>query len=500
MSNLDINKLGQTFICKKVGLVMNKGKILSKLPSVDELLNNKKIINLLEEIPRDVVVNKIRSNLEKYRKKILSMDEKALDKFKIDIDGIIFNIIDSIYEFMEMNLREVINGMGTVLHTNLGRALLSETIKEQVWSVASGYSTLEIDVLTGKRGIRYSHVTEIIKFITKAEDVLVVNNNAAAVMLVLSTMAKDKEVIVSRGELVEIGGSFRVPDVMEQSGTKLVDVGTTNKTHLWDYENAISENTAALLKVHTSNYRILGFTDSVSLEDLVELGKKNNIPVIEDIGSGVLVDLRKYGLGYEPTVQESIAAGIDVVTFSGDKLLGGPQAGIIVGKKCYIDKMKRNPLTRAFRIDKLTMVALEATLRLYLDEEKVIKTIPTLRMLTEPLDSVNKRAKVLYDMIVSKKLDLEVSISKDYSEVGGGALPLEKLPTYTVAIKAKNISSSQLEDRLRKYSTPIFTRVNDDRVIIDLRTIKEEQYETIVQALAETTGEQLANDSVRLMS
>lgn len=500
MSNLDINKLGQTFICKKVGLVMNKGKILSKLPSVDELLNNKKIINLLEEIPRDVVVNKIRSNLEKYRKKILSMDEKALDKFKIDIDGIIFNIIDSIYEFMEMNLREVINGMGTVLHTNLGRALLSETIKEQVWSVASGYSTLEIDVLTGKRGIRYSHVTEIIKFITKAEDVLVVNNNAAAVMLVLSTMAKDKEVIVSRGELVEIGGSFRVPDVMEQSGTKLVDVGTTNKTHLWDYENAISENTAALLKVHTSNYRILGFTDSVSLKDLVELGKKNNIPVIEDIGSGVLVDLRKYGLGYEPTVQESIAAGIDVVTFSGDKLLGGPQAGIIVGKKCYIDKMKRNPLTRAFRIDKLTMVALEATLRLYLDEEKAVKTIPTLRMLTEPLDSVNKRAKVLYDMIVSKKLDLEVSISKDYSEVGGGALPLEKLPTYTVAIKAKNISSSQLEDRLRKYSTPIFTRVNDDRVIIDLRTIKEEQYETIVQALAETTGEQLANDSVRLMS
>ncbi len=479
---------------------MNKGKILSKLPSVDELLNNKKIINLLEEIPRDVVVNEIRSNLEKYRKKILSMDEKALDKFKIDIDGIIFDIIDSIYEFMGMNLREVINGMGTVLHTNLGRALLSETIKEQVWSVASGYSTLEIDVLTGKRGIRYSHVTEIIKFITKAEDVLVVNNNAAAVMLVLSTMAKDKEVIVSRGELVEIGGSFRVPDVMEQSGTKLVDVGTTNKTHLWDYENAISENTAALLKVHTSNYRILGFTDSVSLKDLMELGKKNNIPVIEDIGSGVLVDLRKYGLGYEPTVQESIAAGIDVVTFSGDKLLGGPQAGIIVGKKCYIDKMKRNPLTRAFRIDKLTMVALEATLRLYLDEEKAIKTIPTLRMLTEPLDSVNKRAKVLYDMIVSKKLDLEVSISKDYSEVGGGALPLEKLPTYTVAIKAKNISSSQLEDRLRKYSTPIFTRVNDDRVIIDLRTIKEEQYETIVQALAETTGEQLANDSVRLMS
>ncbi|MCK9268550.1 MAG: L-seryl-tRNA(Sec) selenium transferase, partial [Alkaliphilus sp.] len=351
---------------------MNKGKILSRLPSVDELLNNERIINLLEEVPRNVVVNEVRNNLEKYRRQILSMDEESLDKFKIDIEGIIFNIIDSSYEFMEMNLKEVINGMGTILHTNLGRALLSETIKDRVWSVAGGYSTLEIDILTGKRGIRYSHVVEIIKFITKAEDALVVNNNAAAVMLALGTMAKDKEVIVSRGELVEIGGSFRVPEVMKQSGTKLVDVGTTNKTHLWDYESAITENTAALLKVHTSNYRILGFTDSVSLKDLVELGRKNNIPVIEDIGSGVLVDLRKYGLGYEPTVQESIAAGIDVVTFSGDKLLGGPQAGIIIGKKCYIDKMKKNQLTRAFRIDKLTLVALEATLKLYLDEEKAI--------------------------------------------------------------------------------------------------------------------------------
>lgn len=466
---------------------MNKGKILSSLPSVDELLNNEGIINLLEEIPRNVVVNEIRNNLEKYRRQILSMDEESLDKFKIDIERIIFDIISSSYEFMKMNLREVINGMGTILHTNLGRALLSEAIRDQVWSVAGGYSTLEIDILTGKRGIRYSHVVEIIKFITKAEDALVVNNNAAAVMLALSTMAKDREVIVSRGELVEIGGSFRVPEVMKQSGTKLVDVGTTNKTHLWDYESAITENTAALLKVHTSNYRILGFTDSVSLKELVELGKKNNIPVIEDIGSGVLVDLRKYGLGYEPTVQESIAAGIDVVTFSGDKLLGGPQAGIIIGKKCYIDKMKKNQLTRAFRIDKLTLVALEATLKLYLDEEKAIKTIPTLRMLTEPLDSVNKKAKTLYDMILSKKLDLEIGIDKDYSEVGGGALPLEELPTYVVTIRPNNISSSQLEDRLRKYSTPIFTRVNDDRVIIDLRTVKEEQYETIVQALTEVT-------------
>jgi len=254
---------------------------------------------------------------------------------------------------------------------------------------------------------------------------------------------------------------------------------------LWDYENAIGEDTAAFLKVHTSNYKILGFTESVSVKDLVVLGNKNNIPVIEDIGSGVLIDLQKYGLTHEPTVQESVEAGADIVTFSGDKLLGGPQAGIIVGKKRFIDKMKKNPLTRAFRIDKLTMAALEATLKLYLDEEVAIKTIPTLKMLTESFGSIMERANVLYKMIVAKELDLEVNINKDYSEVGGGSLPLEKLPTCTITLKSKSISVSQLENRLRKYRMPIFTRVQDDRVIIDLRTIKEEQYEIIVQALVE---------------
>lgn len=464
---------------------MSKGKILSTLPSVDELLNHKKILSLVQEVPRRVVVNEIRRSIENYRKKILQIDETSLNTFKIDIEEIIYNIISNSHKFMRMNLREVINGTGTVLHTNLGRSLLSNNIKDEIWNVASGYSTLEIDVSTGKRGSRYSHVTEIIKFLTGAEDALVVNNNAAAVMLVLSTMAKNKEVIVSRGELVEIGGSFRVPDVMEQSGAKLVDIGTTNKTHLWDYENAISENTAAFLKVHTSNYKILGFTDSVSVKDLVDLGNKNNVPVIEDLGSGVLVDLQKYGLTHEPTVQESVAAGADIVTFSGDKLLGGPQAGIIVGKKCFIDKMKKNPLTRAFRIDKLTMAALEATLKLYLDEENAIKNIPTLKMLTESLDSIRQRTNILYEMILSKGLDLEVNISNDYSEVGGGSLPLEKLPTYTLTLRSKSISVSQLESRLRKYSIPIFTRVQDDRVILDLRTIKQEQYEIIVQALVE---------------
>ena len=464
---------------------MNRGKLLSRLPSVDQLLSNEEIINLLKVVPRRVVVDQIRNVLEVYRKKFLQIEEESLSPFEIHIEEMISNITNRSYDFMRMNLREVINGTGTVLHTNLGRSLLSDTIKEEIWNVASGYSTLEIDVTTGKRGSRYSHVTEIIKFITGAEDALVVNNNAAAVMLALSTIAKNKEVVVSRGELVEIGGSFRVPDVMEQSGAKLVDVGTTNKTHLWDYENAITEDTAAFLKVHTSNYKILGFTESVSIKELVDLGNKNNIPVMEDIGSGVLIDLQKYGLTHEPTVQESISAGADIVTFSGDKLLGGPQAGIIVGRKCYIDKMKKNPLTRAFRVDKLTMAALEATLKIYLDEEKAIKTIPTLKMLTESFFSVKERAKVLYEMILLKELDLEVRMNEDYSEVGGGSLPLERIPTYVVTLKSKNISASKLENRLRKYIIPIFARIQDDRVIIDLRTIKEEQYEIIVQALVE---------------
>ncbi len=462
---------------------MNRGKILSKLPSVDELLKDEQILNLLYKVPRNVVVKEIRNNIEKYRKKILNMEEHLLEDFKIDIKEIINSIVTSSNEFTQMSLKEVINGTGTVLHTNLGRSILSDDIKNQIWSVASGYSTLEIDVSSGKRGSRYSHVTEILKFITGAEDALVVNNNAAAVMLVLGTMAKDKEVVVSRGELVEIGGAFRVPDVMEQSGASLVDIGTTNKTHLWDYEAAISEDTAAFLKVHTSNYKILGFTEDVSINELVKLGNENNIPVIEDLGSGVLIDLQKYGLTHEPTVQESVNAGADIVTFSGDKLLGGPQAGIIVGKKSYIDKMKKNPLTRAFRIDKLTMAALEATLRIYLNEENAINIIPTLKMLTEPYESIKQKSEVLYNKIAEENLNLNIDIKKDYSEVGGGSLPLEKLPTYTITLKSKDISSSQLEKKLRKYKTPIFTRVQDDNVIIDLRTVKEEQYKTIVQAL-----------------
>ncbi|AKL95125.1 L-seryl-tRNA(Sec) selenium transferase SelA [Clostridium aceticum] len=465
---------------------MNKKSILSNLPSVDELLNDDKITDLIDEVPRKLVVNSIRGCLQNYRSKILNMKEQELENFQVDTDELIGSIIQGSKQFISMNLRKVINATGVVLHTNLGRALLSDEIKEEVWSVASGYSNLELNVATGKRGSRYSHVVEIIKYLTGAEDALVVNNNAAAVMLVLSTMAKEKEVVVSRGELVEIGGSFRVPDVMEQSGAKLVDVGTTNKTHLWDYEKALGEDTAALLKVHTSNYKILGFTEAVPLKDLVTLGRKNNVPVIEDLGSGVLVDLQKYGLTYEPTVQESVALGVDVVTFSGDKLLGGPQAGIIVGNKHWIDQMKKNPLTRAFRIDKLTMAALEATLKLYLDEEEMMEKIPTLKMLTESITSLAERAQKLYSILSSVGLSIE--IKEDFSQVGGGSLPLEKLPTKVIAIKPSHLSVSRLEEKLRNYRIPIITRIQEDQLIIDLRTIKEEDYGVINEALKDAIG------------
>ncbi|MBM7613856.1 L-seryl-tRNA(Sec) selenium transferase [Alkaliphilus hydrothermalis] len=462
---------------------MNKGKLLSTLPSVDELLNHEDLLNILKRIPRKVVVEQTRESIQRERNKLLNMKDEQLENYRIEENKLIQSTIGACEEFMSMNLKEVVNGTGVVLHTNLGRALLSDEIKEAVWSVASGYSTLEINVGTGKRGSRYSHVVEIIKNITGAEDALVVNNNAAAVLLVLGTMAKNKEVIVSRGELVEIGGSFRIPEVMEQSGAKLVDVGATNKTHLRDYENAIGEDTAVLLKVHTSNYKILGFTDEVTLEEMVELGKRTKVPVVEDLGSGVLVNLQKYGLTYEPTVQDSVKAGVDIITFSGDKLLGGPQAGIIIGSKKWIEKMKKNPLTRAFRVDKLTMAALEATLKYYLDEEEAIKKLPTLRMITETIEPIHQRAVALLNIILKENLDVDIKIKDDYSQVGGGSLPLEKLPTKVLQLTSSKLSVNQLEEGLRLNKTPIITRIQGDKLIIDLRTIKERDFPIICDAL-----------------
>ena len=459
-----------------IGSDLINRKFFKLIPKVDEILEIETIKKLLQDMPRNTVLESIREELELLRESIKSgkLDEES---FKESINLLPEKIHEKSIEKNAYNLKRVINATGTVLHTNLGRSLLNEEVMENIRNVSINYSNLEFDIETGKRGSRYSHIESIVEKITGAESCLIVNNNAAAVMLVLSTMAKDKEVIVSRGELIEIGGSFRIPDVMERSGARLVDVGATNKTHLADYENAIGEETAALLKVHTSNYRIMGFTSSVDSKDLYSLKEKYKLPLIEDLGSGVLIDLEKYGMEHEPTVQDSLNKGVDIVTFSGDKLLGGPQVGIIVGKKEYIDKMKKNPLTRAFRVDKLVISALETILNYYIDEKEAVKKIPTLRMLTISLEELELKAIELEKSIkrLEASKDLKIDIEDSYSEVGGGSLPLVKLPTKVIAINSTLFNTQKMEVFLRKSKVSIISRVYKDKLYLDLRTIRKDE-------------------------
>lgn len=458
----------------------DKKELFRSLPKVDDILEKEKIKEALEYLPREIIMESIRDTLEKFRFDI-SNNIKKEDLYK-NIENISQIIIKSSKDKIKPKLKKLINATGTVIHTNLGRSLISKEIMEKVIETSSNYSNLEYDLKEGKRGSRYSHIEDIICRITGAEASLVVNNNASAVMLILSSLAKKKEVIVSRGELVEIGGSFRIPDVMKESGAHLVDVGTTNKTHEFDYEREINEETGLLLKVHTSNYKILGFTESVDLESLVEIGRKNNIPVVEDIGSGVLIDLSKYGLSYEPTVQESIEKGVDIVSFSGDKLLGGPQAGIIVGKKDLIDKMKKNQLTRALRVDKMTLAALELTLREYLDEGKAIKNIETLKMLTMNIEEIENKAKKLYDLLINIK-NIKIQIKDDFSQVGGGSLPLEQIKTKVIIIKSLDEKISKVEENLRNLNPPIVGRIKNDELYIDLRTVREDEIQVISEGI-----------------
>ncbi|MBC5995649.1 L-seryl-tRNA(Sec) selenium transferase [Romboutsia ilealis] len=463
-------------------IILDKKKLFAMLPSVDEVLGNEKVKKILEEYPRTLVLESIREAIDAKRKLIINLDDSEKE-IKIKFEDIIEDSITKIKLNYHLSLKKVINGTGVILHTNLGRSLLSESIKDELWESASRYSNLEYNIDTGERGSRYVHLVDIIKRLTGAEDVLVVNNNAAAVLLALNTLAKDGEVIVSRGELVEVGGSFRIPSIMSLSGAKLVEVGATNKTHISDYEEVISENTKVLMKVHTSNYKIIGFTENLEIDDLSLISKKYSIPLIEDLGSGVFIDLSKYGLSYEPTVLDSINKGADIVTFSGDKMLGGPQAGIIVGKKKYIQKMKKNQLTRALRVDKITICALEATLRIYLDEKKAIKDIPTLRMLTYTMEELYKKVKVLFDLLNNLNLDAKISVEDDFSQVGGGSMPIEKLNTYVISIIPNKMSVSSLERKLRLSSSNIIGRIYGNKYILDIRTIFEDEFEIIAKEL-----------------
>ncbi len=460
---------------------MNKNMLYRSIPKVDVLLENPDIVTLIENHHRDVVVDVIREEIDKLRNFIKENDDVNLIETKIN--NLIENIKISTEKVYSYNIKKVINGTGTILHTNLGRAIISKKHADYLSEVVTSYSNLEYNLEEGKRGERYSHFEKLICKITGAEAAMAVNNNAAAVMLVLSSMAAEREVIVSRGELVEVGGKFRIPDVMKSSNAHLVEIGTTNKTHLEDYEDAISENTGAFLKVHTSNFKILGFTESVSIEELCKLGREKDIPVIEDIGSGVLIDLSEYGLEYEPTVQDSIKAGVDVVSFSGDKLLGGPQAGIIVGKKKYIDKMKKNPLTRAFRIDKFTATILEMIFHEYLNEEDAIKNIPVLSLITKDLKEIEKNANALFNKIENLENVADINVEDTFSQIGGGSLPAERIKSKSVTIMPKNISTQSLEAKLRAGKNPVVGRISEEKLILDMRTVLEDEIDILAQKL-----------------
>lgn len=452
----------------------DKKNLLASLPSVDELLRSGHGQIWLSRYPRRFVLQGIRDEIENLRQQV-----KAGHSAPSNSEEIAASIEKRVSSLSSPSLRPVINATGIVLHTNLGRAPLSEAALEAVVRVSRGYSNLEYDLAEGKRGKRYSHARRLLKELTSAEDAILFNNNAGAVLIALSALARGREVIVSRGELVEIGGSFRIPEVMAQSGAILREVGATNKTHLRDYENAIGPETALLLKVHRSNYRITGFSAEVSVEELVKLGAAKGIPVMFDLGSGCLFDLKKAGIGDEPVVNEIVRSGVDIVTFSGDKLLGGPQAGIIAGKTHLIEKINKHPLARALRIDKMTLAALEATLFDCADIEKAPEKIPALKMLLEPSAKIRDRARA-----IAKKAGAGTQVIEDLSEAGGGSLPGVLLPTWCVAVNGHK-SPNRLEELLRKGDPPVIGRIKENTLLLDARTVMDRDIEPLARRLKE---------------
>jgi len=467
----------------------DKQNLLKKLPGVDRMLALMVENKDMESVPRSVVTESIRQTIDNLRTAVLK-NQPGISQDDFEDPAMIQRIIEEIKRRMSPRLRRTINATGVVIHTNLGRSLLADDAIENVQLISGRYSNLEFNLETGKRGLRYSAVEELLCGLCGSEAAMVVNNNAAAVLLCLDTMARGREVIVSRGELVEIGGSFRIPEVMEKSGCTLKEVGTTNRTHSRDYDNAVNSETGLLLKVHTSNYSIVGFTASVSLTDMVALGKKHGIPVMEDLGSGTLVDFSKYGLAKEPTVQESVAAGCDIVSFSGDKLLGGPQAGIIVGKKDWIERIRKNPLTRALRIDKMTLSALESTLRIYRDEQTAVREIPTLRMITMTKEQTAELARILSEKIGEiGDSRIETSFLDLFSKAGGGSLPLLELPSTCLGLKIQGLSANALEQKLRGGTPHVIVRIENDTVILDPRTIQSDEPELIRECVRGVLGE-----------
>ena len=457
---------------------------LKKIPPVDEILLHEEVQELLSRFNRDYVINLLRTSIDDIREELRSLQEE-LERDSIK-DEVIKRLQQRVEESARGTLEKVINGTGVVLHTNLGRAPMGERALRYMSAMATNYNNLEMDLKRGERGSRYVHVEDILTRLTGAEAALVVNNNAAAVMLGLNTMARGREVIVSRGQLVEIGGAFRIPEVMKLSGAQLVEVGTTNKTYISDFAGAISEETALLFTAHTSNYKIIGFSEEVKLSDLVKLGKEQGIPVMQDLGSGILYNMENWGLKDEPTVQECVAAGVDIITFSGDKLLGGPQAGIIVGRKKYIEAMKKNQLTRALRVDKLTIAALEATLLEDL-EGKPEEKIPVIGMLCRSSEQLQHQAEELLNNLQNRIGSLQQVVSLNLVEledmVGGGAYPTYKIPGFGVDIELSDNALENVARELRLGSPALVTRKQDDKMRISVRTLLEGDAELLADLI-----------------
>lgn len=457
---------------------MDKQELYRKIPRMDSLLENQSVLEMKEKHGKGSTVRIIREVLEELRRMIA--EEKIEDDFE---EWIVRRAAEKMDREHQPHFRRVINGTGIILHTNLGRAPMGNRMSEYLARLMAGYSNLEFDLCTGERGSRWKHFEQLICRITKAEAAVAVNNNAAAILLILTALAQEKEVIVSRGELVEVGGKFRIPDVMEQSRAILKEVGTTNRTRIEDYEKAAGQDTAALMKVHTSNYKIIGFSEAVEIRELAELAQAKGIPLIADLGSGVFVPLEEYGMEHEPMVQEAIADGAHLVCFSGDKLLGGPQAGIIAGKKEYVEKIRKHPLMRALRPDKCTVAALEYIFMQYLDQEKVWDEVPALHMLSRSLFQLKNQSKKLCRELKEKGLRADCQLCTCFSMTGGGSLPAEQIESFGISVSPWNLSAQQLKEKLLAWRVPVIGKLEKDRWILDLRTVFPEEMEELKEAL-----------------
>ncbi|MBC7253075.1 MAG: L-seryl-tRNA(Sec) selenium transferase [Actinobacteria bacterium] len=470
---------------------ISKKDYLRRLSSVNDLIQAFYRSRMAgnRSIPRELITEASRAVLEGVREAILAArDEMSLKSINTDTEELVSLVEKEVQERIRPSFRRVVNATGVVVHTNMGRSLLPAPAIEALRNAAAHYSNLELDLETGERGSRQMHLRRILCELTGAESALVVNNNAAAVLLALTAHARDREVIVSRGQLIEIGGSFRLPEVMAQSGARLVEVGTTNKTYLEDYRRAITSETAAIMRAHPSNYRILGFTAEVELKELAGLAHEYGLILLDDLGSGVYPDLSRFGVSREPTIRDSLRDGADLVCFSGDKLLGGPQAGIVLGREELVEAMAGHPLARALRPDKLTVAALEATLRLYLDPERALSEIPTLAMLTADPETLRGRAQRLAERLSSACPDLEIEVTEDVSRAGGGSLPMEDLPTWVVAVNSPRLKVNRLEENLRRCDPPVMGRIKEDRLLLDVRTLRDEELPLVVEAFRSATG------------